>query len=124
MCVCVIQVLSTSVAKALEYYKDLATKETERFCLMFDHYSFDCLNVRAYTEGRKKRKPDLLSYRTIKDTRFNVIREFLVIGTNLLCDHCNISYFSGLKMISWDIWLSGTEVFLIELELQQHRNNR
>lgn len=65
------QVLSASVAKALEYYNDPATKETQRFCQMFDRF-FDCLNVRSYTEGRKKRKPDLLPYRTVKDTRFEV----------------------------------------------------
>ena len=74
LCVCN-QVLSTSFAKALEYYKDPATKEIQRFCQMFDHF-FDCLNVQSYTEGRKKRKPDLLPYRTIKDTRFKVTHVF------------------------------------------------
>lgn len=66
------QVLSVSVAKALEYFNDPSTQETQKFCQMFDRF-FDCLNVRSYVEGRKKRKPDLLPYRTVSDTRFKVI---------------------------------------------------
>lgn len=65
------QVLSTSVSKALEYFNDPETKETQKFCKMFDRF-FDCLNVRSYVEGEKKRKPDLLPYRTVKDIRFKV----------------------------------------------------
>ena len=40
------QVLSTSVANALEYYGDPATKETELFVRKFDCL-FDCLFVIA-----------------------------------------------------------------------------
>ena len=32
------QVLSTSVAKALEYFNDQATVETQRFCKIFDRF--------------------------------------------------------------------------------------
>ncbi len=59
------QVLSSTVAKGFEYFDDPETKETQRFCMMFDRF-FDCLNVRSYSEGKKKRKPDLLPYRTIR----------------------------------------------------------
>ena len=66
-----LQVLSSSVAKALMYFNDPATVETQRFCHIFDRF-FDCFNVRSYSEGRKKRKPDLLPYRTVNDSRFKV----------------------------------------------------
>ncbi len=66
-----LQVLSSTVAKALEYYDDPEMKETHHFCLMFDRF-FDCLNVRSYLEGKKKREPDLLQYRTVRDARFEV----------------------------------------------------
>ena len=42
-----------------------------KFCAMFDGF-FDCMNVRAYSEGTKKRKSDLLPYTTSNDTRFKV----------------------------------------------------
>ena len=41
------------------------------------------MNVRAYSEGTKKRKTDLLPYRTARDTRFKV---------NIMCIHI-ISFF-------------------------------
>ena len=59
------------MANAFSYYNDPETSETERFCLMFDQF-FDCLNTRSFTEGRRRRKPDLLPYRTSRDTRFEV----------------------------------------------------
>ena len=39
---------------------------------MFDRFFFASMYDRIVTEGRKKRKPDLLPYRTVKDTRFKV----------------------------------------------------
>ena len=63
---------------------------------MFDSF-FDCLNGRAYSEGRKKRKPNLLPFRTPRDTRLEVLlaitdidgyilldcQQILVVGTNV-----------------------------------------
>jgi hypothetical protein len=47
-------------------------EETAKFCLMFDKF-FDCLNTRYAGKGKKSRKPDLDSYRSINDVRFKVI---------------------------------------------------
>lgn len=47
------------------------TTGTEKFCRMFDRF-FDMLNTRSLTEGRKKRKPDLLPYYSANDKRFKV----------------------------------------------------
>jgi hypothetical protein len=44
-------------------------EETAKFCLMFDKF-FDCLNTRYAGKGKKSRKPDLDSYRSINDVRF------------------------------------------------------
>ena len=60
------------MSHGLAYYGDPATGETQRFCSMFDRF-FDCLNIRAYSEGKKKRKPNLLPYRTANDTRLKVL---------------------------------------------------
>ena len=70
------QVLSASVSHALAYYNDPTTSETQKFCAIFDRF-FDCMNVRAYSEGTKKSKPDLLPYRTPNDTRFKVNNNYL-----------------------------------------------
>ena len=115
-----IQVLSSSVAKALEYYRDPATKETQRFCQIFDRF-FDCLNVRSYSEGRKKRKPDLLPYRTIADTCFKVscMQMCFTLFINIQFSFC-----SGLKMTFWDIWVNGIRVYLIEWGSLQHKSNK
>ena len=73
------QVLSKSVADTFSTLRELepdtslwkGTKETERFCRMFDRF-FDCLNTRNLTESMKKRKPDLRAYFSEKDSRFEV----------------------------------------------------
>ena len=39
-----LQVLSNTVAAALEYNRNPETQETARFCRMFNKF-FDCLNV-------------------------------------------------------------------------------
>ena len=64
------QVLSKSVAEAMEYYDDNDTVETRKFVRTFDRF-FDMLNTRSLEEGIYK-KPDLLPYRKIDDTRFKV----------------------------------------------------
>ena len=62
------QVLSRSVADALEYCGDPDMKETVLFVRKFDRF-FDMLNTRSLEEGIHRRKPDLAPYRTPEDTR-------------------------------------------------------
>ena len=62
------QVLSSSVAHALEYLGDEDTVETIKFVKIFDHF-FDCFNVRCLQEGIQKRKPDLQPYTDPCDSR-------------------------------------------------------
>lgn len=71
MIVNLLQVLSKTVADALEYAKDPRTKQTERFVRMFDRF-FDMMNTRSLEECVHKRKPDLAPYRTSGDTRLEV----------------------------------------------------
>ena len=66
-----IQVLSKSVAEAMEYYDDNDTVETRKFARTFDRF-FDMLNTRSLEEGIYKKKPDLLPHRKIDDARFKV----------------------------------------------------
>ena len=65
------QVLSESVARALEFYGDAETSETKMFVQIFDKF-FDCLNVRNLDEHRKKRKPNLRPYTSPNDERLTV----------------------------------------------------
>ena len=69
--VILLQVLSASVAKSFDFYGDPATRETQRFILMFDSF-FDCLNVRNRDEHAKRRKPNLSPYTSPDDARFKV----------------------------------------------------
>ena len=64
------QVLSKSVADALEYYNDPDTTETRRFVQYFDRF-FDMMNTRHLDEEIQKRKPDLAPFRR-DDPRFTV----------------------------------------------------
>lgn len=66
------QVLSKSVADAMEYKGDSDIKETVRFVRIFDRF-FDMLNTRSLQESIHKRKPDLAPYRTPEDTRLKVL---------------------------------------------------
>lgn len=65
------QVLSSSVASAMQYYGDDQMKETIRFVTIFDKF-FDCLNTRHPREGYVKRKPDLNPYKSPTDKRLKV----------------------------------------------------
>ena len=47
------------------------TTETEAFLRMFDKF-FDCVNVRTLSEGIKKKKPNLMPYRSSSDERLKV----------------------------------------------------
>ena len=66
------QVLSCSVANAMEYLGCPDMQETVRFVRIFDRF-FDMLNTRSLEEGIHKRKPDLAPYRTAEDGRLKVI---------------------------------------------------
>ncbi len=63
-----LQVLSASVANALEYHGDSDSTETAKFVCLFDRF-FDCFNARSIDECIKKRKPDLGPYRDPSDSR-------------------------------------------------------
>ena len=85
--------MSESVAKALAYYGDADTIETQRFIMMFDRF-FDCLNVRHPAEYIQRRKPNLKPYISNDDERFTVsFFKFLYLPFK----HC---YLSGWRKIS------------------------
>ena len=67
----IIKVFSKSVADALLLMGDDETCETEMFVRHMDTF-FDCLNVRALTEGIVNLKPNLSPYRTSDDERLKV----------------------------------------------------
>lgn len=66
------QVLSNSVAKALELEGRPDTKETARFCHIFNKF-FDILNVRSLDECVRQRKPDMRPFRQKSDPRLQVL---------------------------------------------------
>ena len=65
------QVLSDSVAKAMQATQGQESEETLRFITMFDQF-FDCFNVRSYDEGKRQRKPFKQPYRSGSDFRLQV----------------------------------------------------
>ena len=67
------------MAKALAFYGDPKTRETQRFVRNFDIF-FDCLNVRSLNEHIRHRKPNLEPYKSKDDERFKVC-------SCLCCDH-------------------------------------
>lgn len=90
------QVLSNSVAKALQLEGRPDTTETARFCEIFNKF-FDCLNVRCQEECVKRRKPDMRPFREETDPRLHV----------RLSVSCIIMYItkscSGSSMTFWAI---------------------
>ncbi|XP_076091095.1 uncharacterized protein LOC143063058 [Mytilus galloprovincialis] len=62
------QVLSSTVANALEMMYGDNVSETVNFLRIIDKF-FDCLNVRNLYEGRNKRNPNLNPYTNINDER-------------------------------------------------------
>ena len=69
-CLC-LQVMSESVASALEYLNNDSTKETRLFIRMMDHF-FDYLNVRFPKLHQFKRKDSISPYTKPTDERFTV----------------------------------------------------
>ena len=71
------QVLSSSMANALEARNDPELLGTAHFCRMMDKW-FDCLNGRFYHQDVRTRKPELAPYKEINDWRFRWLSvEFL-----------------------------------------------
>ena len=68
---CLLQVLSETVATALELSGADETKETAIFVRMFDKF-FDCLNVNGFNKGKHSRKPFQYPYRGATDIRLKV----------------------------------------------------
>lgn len=66
-----LQVLSETIANALEYYETSVSSETQKFVRIMDKF-FDCLNVRNLTEYIRKRKPNLKPYTDASDPRLKV----------------------------------------------------
>lgn len=93
MCMCVLQVLSSSTAHALEL---IGRQDTQSLCLFIQKVDtfFDCLNVRNIIEGLHTKKPALLPYRDVQDWRFevnlNVIKCYVYqhVQINLRCSAC------------------------------------
>ena len=65
------QIMSESVACALEVLDSDSTQQTRVFIRMIDRY-FDCLNVKSPMTGQLKRKENLLPYKSVKDEQFKV----------------------------------------------------
>ena len=67
----VFQVLSGTVAHALEFSGGDEVSETVKFVHMMDKF-FDCLNVNNFLSGKKQRKCFQDPYRSADDFRFKV----------------------------------------------------
>ena len=103
------QVLSKSVADALEYYNDPDTTETRRFVQYFDRF-FDMMNTRHLDEGIQKRKPDLAPFRR-DDPRFTVRQKTITV-------HCLIHILcSGLRETSWGTSMNGMQAYRVAQDL-------
>ena len=59
------------MGKALEMEGRPDTKETAKFCQIFNKF-FDCLNVRCQEESMRRRKPDMRPFRDVNDPRLHV----------------------------------------------------
>ena len=66
-----IQVMSESVASALEFLDNDNTQQTRLFIRMVDRF-FDCLNVKGPLMAQWKRKESIVPYKTPQDPRFKV----------------------------------------------------
>ena len=68
------QVLSSTVALALERTENEDLAETAKFCQMINNF-FDCMNVRSTTEYKRKRNDMLAPYTKVDDGRFLWLKE-------------------------------------------------
>jgi len=86
-----IQVLSNSVATALEETGGNEVKETVKFVRMFDHF-FDCMNVNDFESGTHSQNSFKDSYRSSKDFRLKVyMLHGIIIIYSLIVDQRRIS---------------------------------
>ena len=69
-----VQVLSRSVAIALQESADNDVRETAKFCLMLNDF-FDCANVRSLNEHVNKRNPLIKPYSSQDDDRFSWLKD-------------------------------------------------
>ncbi|CAB3994726.1 Hypothetical predicted protein [Paramuricea clavata] len=71
------QVLSSSVANALDMFYSERVKGTVKFVRMFDTF-LDCLNTRSLTEATRRKKSGIAPYRSPEDPRLTWLKdEFL-----------------------------------------------
>ena len=68
------QVLSQSVANALEESGDNDVLETAKFCRMMNSF-FDCTNVRSRTEHIHKKNEFIKPYTSLNDERFSTLEK-------------------------------------------------
>ena len=67
----IMQVLSSSVSKALQLYGGVEAEETAIFTEMFNNF-FDCLNVKSISAGKRTRNAFKSPYRSATDWRLKV----------------------------------------------------
>ena len=77
-----VQVMSESVASALEFVDNDATQQTRLFIRMIDRF-FDLLNVKGPQVAKLKRKDSLAPYTRPSDERFKV--SIYVYATYMYC---------------------------------------
>ena len=90
---------------ALRLTGDSEAEESAHFAEMMDRF-FDYLNVHNYTQGYHKCKASQNMYCSLNDPRLKVHIMCLVI----LTINAYIFFYSGLKMIFSDIWISGRDL--------------
>ena len=81
-----VQVMSETVASALQFVDEERTRETRQFIRMIDLF-FDALNVKNPLEGKLKRKPFRLPYYNCRDERFKV--------SNTITMHIYTAYYTA-----------------------------
>ena len=110
-----LQVMSETVASALQFMDEDRTKETRQFIRMIDLF-FDALNVKNPLEGKLKRKPFRFPYYTPQDERFKVYLSVLVGITHAFTRVISL-YFQWLKnnflgyLDGWEKEVSGRQGF-------------
>ena len=70
------QIMSESVSNVLYTYYPKETHLAAEFCKNVDKF-FDCANTRNQTEGMRKRKEFLQPFTSVKDVRFEWLKDFL-----------------------------------------------
>lgn len=110
------QVLSSSVSKALKHTLGNRAKETAKFAEMFDKF-FDCVNVSNFTNGYHKRCIFKSPYRSASDFRLKVY------SCTIAIDHSVIVCFvrSGYKMSLFRIWTNGKLMYREEMAFPRKR---